>query len=95
MFGRSAFLWAVAQFLLSLAKDELDNPALKAKVKKFVEDYVPGTWADAVAWGIVNAVWETLLAYAKLHAGNTSVQSVASAVEACRGEACEYLEKAA
>lgn len=95
MFGRSAILALVLQLLLGLAKDQLDDPALKLRVKKYVEDVVPGTWLDAVAWGLVDVVWEILLAYAKANSGDVSPKAVALGVEECRGAACEYLEKAA
>lgn len=95
MFGRSAILWAVLQLLLGIAKDQLDDPALKERVQRYVEDIVPGTWLDSIAWGLVNAVWDLVLAYAKENSGDTSPRTIAEGIEKCRGEACAYLEKVA
>ncbi len=83
MFGKSAIIFMVLQFLLGLAKDRLDDPGVKEQVKKFVYDTVPGRVLDAFAWKIVEAAWDVLLAHAKAHAGELEPKVVAEGVFKC------------
>lgn len=94
IFGRSYIIGLVLQFLLGMAKERLSDPALKGVVKQYVYDVVPGKFMDPIAWAMVLALWDTLLAFAGAHQGNNSATKVAEGVASVSCEATEFLEQA-
>ena len=95
MFGKSYIVGLVLQLLLGMASSSLSDPALKERVKKYVYDVVPGTWMDPIAWALVEALWDSLLAFAGANHGNNSPTKVAEGLASMSPEAEEFLKKAA
>ncbi len=51
----------VVRYLLSTVVANLPMAEWKASAKKWVYDTVPGKWADAAAWAVVEGAWDLIL----------------------------------
>lgn len=51
----------VVRYLLSTVVKNLPMAQWKSEAKKWVYDQVPGKWADAAAWAVVEGAWDLIL----------------------------------
>ena len=75
MFGQSFLISLVVRYLLQMGLPFLENftAEKKALVKDWVYKQIPGSWADPVAWGIIESLWDVIISVAKLELGKRGV----------------------
>jgi len=63
MFGKSFIVSLVLKFIAGKGMDWLKDLSKdhKAEAKAYVEGLIPGTKFDALVWGIVEKVWDSIL----------------------------------